>query len=396
MPLAVWYRGALAVMCVAGFFTNLLNYLYITGRSPAQPAIWVVVLLLFTLPLAGGRDAWRVLLASPVIWWCAFYAATTALWFMWSSQSDTATGEVVTRLGSVIFLGTALFILTDARVHHVTRVALLATAFLGVALNVVDILRPLTFSPIPGRAAGLLVNPNGSAITLCLAMIMTVEIVRPGLRSWYVWLVGAGVLLTFSRGGAAVWLFAVCYLMVERIVRPGAIVRGLALAALLAVGGLFLTDRLDLGVEVAAAIASETTSGLRLDQDLSADPRFGDAIMAWQMFLDRPLMGNGVGATAEWDRFESAHNIYLRHLAEYGVVGSIIVPLLACALLWRPGGSRSRVAGLVAGAALLWGMVSHNILDERQFLLCIALAAAMPSHERSLAPAGQTADAGLA
>ena len=184
MSLTVRYRSALAVLCVAGFYTNWLNYLFITGRSSLQPAVWVVALLVLAVPLAFDRDAWRLVLASPLAAWCGVYAAMTALWFMWSSQSATASSEVVVRLGSVVFLGTVLLIVGDARVHRITRTALLATVFLGVALNVVDILRPLSFSPFPGRAAGLLVNPNGSAITLTLAMIMTVELVRPALRPW--------------------------------------------------------------------------------------------------------------------------------------------------------------------------------------------------------------------
>ncbi len=380
MTLVVKYRAALAVLCVAGFYANMFNYLFLTGRSSVHPVVWIAVIAGLTLALTWDPQTWRTLLGSPVIWWCAGYIAMTVIWFMWSSQSATAVAEVMTRVASMAFLGVMVVILADPRVHGVTRIALAASAILAVVLNVVDILRPLTFSPLPGRAAGLYLNPNGSAISLALAMIMTLELFPQAFRPWYMCVIGMGVLLTSSRGGVLVWLLAA--LMMVRLGAVRLLRMAYVLMMLASVGGavLFLSGRLQPLLQVASLVWSDASGRLRLGPTFTAyevDPRFGDAVLAWNMFLERPVIGHGVAATVEWDRFESTHNVYLRHLVEYGAGGLLIMPLLAVALLWPGSRPRPRSVVCLAAAGLLWGMFSHNILDEREFLLCVALAVAM-------------------
>src|SRR5205809_4525174 len=115
----------------------------------------------------------------------------------------------------------------------------------------------------------------------------------------------------------AVWALATSLFLAQRAMRVVPFVRVLGGTALLVVGTLFLSGRLQPVVQMASVVSSDTWSRLRLGQEVAAyseEPRFGDAILAWNMFLDRPLAGHGVGASVEWDRFESTHDIYLRHL----------------------------------------------------------------------------------
>lgn len=375
------------MLTVIGFHSNVLNYLFLIGQTSVPPGVWVVTLMILALPLALTRDAWEPILGSPLISWCGVYAALTVLWFMGSSHSGTATSEIAARLGSILFLSTVVFLFGHARVHRVAQRALLASVIVGVTLNVVDLVRPLTFSPIIGRAAGLYINPNGSAISLTVGMIMSVGIVRPRLRAWYVGAVGLGVLLTFSRGGMAVWLLATALLIGQGVLRWLSLARSLGVAVLLAGGALMLLDKLEPVAESGAAIAADVWSGVRLApgiEDYSREIRQQGATLAWHLFAERPLVGHGVGATAEWELSESTHNVYLRHLAEHGVVGFAIVPLLVFALLWGSVPGRREHVIRVAVVGLLWGLFSHNLLDERQFLLCAALAAGMSgvSHNR--------------
>lgn len=310
----------------------------------------------------------------------------TLAWFMASSQSPTALAELTSRLLSVVFLGTALLVLSDARVHGTTRWSILWAVLLGVGLNVYDLGHPLTFGPSLGRAAGLYLNPNISGAALVLGMIMSVELVPQWWRSWYVSLVGVGVLLTFSRAGMAAWVVATGLIAGLGAMRLLQLLRVTSAIAAIVVGALVVSGRWETGVQMLSQVSSDAWGRLRLGEgtaDPSAELRLKAASMAWQMFLSRPLVGHGVGATVEWDLSESTHNIYLRHLAEYGIGGLVIVPLLLLALLWRGSGPPvPHIAVWLAGVLLLFGVFSHNILDERHFLICVALVASVSAANR--------------
>jgi len=381
MPFSLAYRRALAVLCVAGSYTGLLNYLFLTGSLSVRPAVLIVAFFFLSLPFLVVGASTKLVLATPIMAWCGLYAAMTVLWFMTSSQSTVAAGELVSRLLSVTFIGTVTLILADSRVHDVARWSVLWSVLLGIGFNVYDLLRPLTFSPLVGRAAGLYLNPNTAAAALVLGMIVSVDVLPERLRTLFVGLVGAGVLLTFSRSGAAAWVLATAVLAGSRVIRIAGVVRVMGVIALLGLGVLYFTGSLEPAVQMASVVSSDAWGRLRVGErtmDFSAEARLGDAGEAWAMFLDRPFSGHGIGATAEWDRFESTHNIYLRHLAEYGVAGLAIVPLLALSVLWPP--SRKALPHSAVGiivVVIVLGVTSHNLLDERHVLIALAIGAAL-------------------
>jgi hypothetical protein len=374
------------------FFTGLCDYLFASGLVGFPPLYWIAALAVLALPLVLAQRGLSAVLATPLLPWCAFYAALTLLWFMWSSQSRVALSEVRLRLLATVFLWTLLVIFADARVHRVARVALLCSVFLIVALNVIDLVRPLTFGASPGRAAGFYMNPNGSAIALVLGMIMSVELIPPSVRSWYVCFTGVGVLLTFSRGGMAAWLLATALIGGMRAMRLRHFLGVASGLAALVIGALVVSGRWESTVQLASLVSSDAWGRLRLGEGMvepSTQLRLGAASLAWHEFLAKPLVGYGVGATLEWDLSASTHNIYLRHLAEYGVAGLTIVPLLVLAILRLGPAGRPRVAMWLSAIVLLWGMFSHNLLDERHFLICIALVASISvanRHHEGVAP----------
>ena len=370
------YRRVLAVTAVAVFFTATCDYLFAAGFISAPPLYWILAFTALAQPLVFTSQTVSGVLKSPVTPWCGFYAALTVLAFMWSSQSAIAWGQLRVRILAVLFIGSLLFVFSDSRVHRAVRIALFCSALLGVVLNVVDLARPLSFSPILGRAAGLYLNPNTSAIALVLGMIMSVELLPHAFRPWFVSLVGAGVLLTFSRGGAAAWLVATSLLIWLRTVRLVPLLRVVVTSALVVGGVLLISGWWQAAWQMASVASSEPLGRLRLETeivDASADVRLGAARLSWQMFLDSPVHGWGPGATLEWDWSDATHNIYLRDLAEYGFAGLAIVPLLVLALLRRGAATRAPAAVWLASVTLLWGVFSHNLLDERHFLICFAL-----------------------
>src|SRR5437773_76766 len=87
VSLTLLYRSTLAVLCIAGFYSGLLNYLSTSGVSPVQPAVWIVLLMILALPFVLDQRCLAAVAASPLLWWCGLYAVMTIVWFMGSSQS---------------------------------------------------------------------------------------------------------------------------------------------------------------------------------------------------------------------------------------------------------------------------------------------------------------------
>lgn len=124
-------------------------------------------------------------------------------------------------------------------------------------------------------------------------------------------------------------------------------------------------------LESRGVLNPNTMSRLRLEADDSG--RRDVALKAWDLFLGAPLTGAGLGATTDWDADASSHNVYLNLAGDQGIVGLMTFPALVVALIAC--GSTVLPFALVLATA---GMFSHGLLDDRAWLLVIALAICAP------------------
>jgi len=58
-------------------------------------------------------------------------------------------------------------------------------------------------------------------------------------------------------------------------------------------------------------------------------------------------------------------------------MGVFILPLLVYVVTWHSRGESKHIASAFSAFILLWGLFSHNIVDERYILMCFSLMAAM-------------------
>ena len=100
------------------------------------------------------------------------------------------------------------------------------------------------------------------------------------------------------------------------------------------------------------------------------------------MFLDNPLFGNGIGSTDLWAELVSTHNMYLYLMADYGILGIILYPLLVLVTVWHSHKEVRSIALAFASFALMWGFFSHNIMSEYYSLIAFALMASMSYQSR--------------
>ena len=392
--LARGVRVMAILLSVGTLYTNAAAWGWNTGRLPAPPIAMMVVV--FALTAVAVLLDWSRLGSGLLIGWAAASASVAMAAFLWSSGSDAALQEVLTRTLSSLQLIAFVVLLADASVRRVARMAIVIASLSAVAMNVWEITHPMAFSMSLGRSAGFYVNPNIAGAALIAGMLLGLPAVSARLRELYVLIIAAGVFTTLSRGALVCWVIVVAWLVATRALRgkrvvltfvAGATLAGSIAGAMLASGQLgYLAGGAEQFVRQRLSIGNKA----QLGADVSASSRSHLALHAIDMFGQRPLGGFGTGATVEWNEPESTHNIYVRQLAEYGLVGAWLTPLLLL-LGWRAAGTQDaaledagepalRVAttrGFVIFVAL-WGVFSHNVLDDAFVLIGIGLTAALP------------------
>ena len=390
VPVADAYQNALAATTIILLSTGVTVYLVI-GAGVSIPAFaWLALLGALAIPLALRPAAVANALWSRLPLWSALYFLATVAAYLTSSQSGTAATELRLRLLTCALLPLFALIFASEGATRTARRTLAGCVLVGVAFNGYELVQPGTFSTVFGRSAGLYMNPNISAKALVVGMTLATGALAPRWREAFVVVTGLGVGLTLSRGMVICYVCSVIAMHLFGAIRGGRVVMRAALLvptiviALLAVAGFertvsagrFLVERgiLDRIVNPAVAIGGG---------DYSTNLRMEEARAAWDQFRDHPIVGNGVASTMEWEVHASTHNIYLRHLAEYGIAGIVLYPLLVALVTMgaQPPGRSTLIPFAVA--TLIAGMFSHNVLDERDSLVATGLAAAIGVHSRA-------------
>lgn len=386
------YQRAVAVLLVALFFTGVTVWSFDAGVSPVAPNRWVALAAGLTLPFLVPLQAGRAI-TSRVAAFMVFYIGITAARFLFVEASDAAIVQVQYRLFAMAFLAVALVVFADPRTHRPARLAVVGAVLAGTALNVYDITHPLTFSRDFGRAGGFYVNANVSSMALTLGMLIGIGVTSGLMRHLLVLVTGLGVLLTQSRSGALVYTIAVLVLAIGHEIRLRRLVLLAAAALPVAVAALALSGYLQPLVELVGSgeilrlTRLTSVTGVESEGDFqSTQSRIQVAQHAWETFAAHPLVGGGLGASGY-----TAHNMYLTHAADHGVLGLLIYPAFVLTFFWDA--VRARHAALVAAGVglLVWGFFSHNVLDEMHMLLGVALASSIARHARETGAAGEGA-----
>lgn len=377
-------RTAGAVALVAVFFTNVALYAFTTDRLAWPPLTFALPLVLLAVPWVPGlvlREGWSS--ARRVAWWSAFVVGIALLGFVTRPATPLLTQHLLRRGLAVAFLLAAVALLVEPRARSAARAAIAVAVLAAVALNLYDVVRPLSFSVVLSRAAGLYLNPNISAAALAAGALVSITRVPTRWRAAFFLGTTVGILATLSRGVLLAWGVAGLLLVIRREVRLRQLARTVVLAALLvALGATWWRTRPVPPEAVDSAMITSRWSRLlppRLQDELAvADAqRLEVAREAWRMFQERPLVGHGLGATVEWTLPESTHNTYLRGAAEEGVPGLLLLPLLVAALALGPAGGEPSRIPFAAFLAVL-GFFTHNLLEEWPLLVATAVAASAP------------------
>lgn len=429
--------SAATVLCVALVFANVVVVATTLHGVPRVAAALVPLLLLVTI---GHRTCIerRALVLPPATPWVVGLLVVQLVGAATSRDPATSLGEV----GTFVVEGLALWLLlaNAARAADVVRAAAVAVVVVAALLSLLSVAQEAGvvgdgdaygFSQLSDavvakddatgqgarRHAGPIGEQNRWAQCLALTIPLGVALAARD-RSRVVRLaclaavpaIGAGIVLTYSRGAAVGLVLATLVAVALRWVPRAATLGALAVVVVvLAVGAPVFAARVSTVVTARASVAGEGTApgdddgGGGTGTDGSFANRSVEASAATAVFVHHPLVGVGPGLFPTYFQDEArrlgaerivgvdrqAHNLYLGLAADSGLLGLIafggvvattIGPLLA--VRRRTAEARPDQAALATGFAmtivvyLTTGLFLH-LSYIRYLWLFLGLAAAM-------------------
>jgi O-antigen ligase len=379
--------SAIFLLFVFWFTSNLPGWVLVVGGPP--PVISYLAFLGFGIVVAIVRTSQRLPFMRSQAWlqtrgiwlWINIWIMWTICSYLYSSQSEVATQRLITSLEMAAMLGVFLYLISLLENKRALGLVLAAVVALGTVLNILDFITP-SFSTVPGRSAGLYLNPTISGFILVLAMTAAL----PLLSLWLRWILilagGVGILLTFSRASwlllivSIVWLFWGGYLGMRRQ-------RSVIGIAALAVVAMFVyalmagwLAEIILNTPLSDYLSPNTLGRLGaagFANDFSANERNSVNRLALEYFIqgDNPFLGHGLAFTHEWEFRVSTHNMYLMFLVEGGLLGLAVYVSMFTILLKKATG----ISLLIVSQLLIFSLFSHNILDSPGRVFFIALIA---------------------
>jgi len=372
-PVSVALQALVAVAAVLLFFTSADLYAANAWGMPL-PSIWGVVFAA-AAAVIGAVQPERVarLVRSPFFAWALGFFCLTTVSGIFIRNVPGVPRELLERYRALALMLALAILFQEPRVRRAALLAVAAGVGLACVLNLAESFNLVRFvedpGRVPGRSAGLYVNANMSgAYIVCGLAVCTAAIPRRA-RLPLLLAGAAGVALTFSRGAALCFALLLLVLAATRVIKVGALLGTLLVSVAVLV---YFSPDISRALDRAGVLNRNTLSRLSLERDDSG--RINLARRAWEEFTESPLVGNGLASTIDWDAPEQPHNEYLFLAADHGVLGLLVFPALALALV-----TGTRAAIPLSAVLLLTAFFSHNLLTSRSAIVVVALMAAAAS-----------------
>jgi len=314
----------------------------------------------------------RRLIEGPLFRW-AFCILILYTWAMLHRTMEAPPGMPIydlmlpylSRSNMLAFMVSCIVIFDGEDVLRITTWLVVLATLGAVVLNAYDLVYPGTFSEVAGRGAGLFINPNGAGMAIVVGCLIGLPVLPKYWRELFLVVCSLGVLATFSREA----------ILAQFIVVVGAGIARAVSMRMLAVGGtlamlLFAAFSLGQILEQGGVLSSDNMSRLSMGTaDNSTAHRLEDAEQTLNAFEEAPILGQGIGTDEYWSG-EPAHNMYLRLMADQGIVGLLIIPALVFSL-------RRKSWDFYAFAIVffLWCLFDHFIMTSPFALMCFAIEA---------------------
>lgn len=254
-----------------------------------------------------------------------------------------------------------------------------------------DMLYPGSYSELNSRAAGFPGNANFAALVSVMLCSVSLTYQREGSAkrdAFFLVITAVHVLGTMSRSGLLNYTLMLTIYIYYRFVRDGLEVRGLLrFAAALGATALLAAAVSSLSGATHTVLSAENRLSRlatnRQVDDGSAASRLAAVQDSLRLINISPLLGHGTGHARTMA--ELPHNLYLQQWVNNGLLG-LVTYLLLLGTTWYTFYRRgSRQGQTLIAVAALGSVFSHNVLDQRPFLILLGTMLAMSTHATAAA-----------
>jgi O-antigen ligase len=242
----------------------------------------------------------------------------------------------------------------------------------------IDLFAPGTFSNVVARAAGFPENSNFSALAttmVCTAALGYHE--RDGrTRDWItIFIASLGVFATLSRSGMLEFFVLLLFYGYFTLFSGGVKLRNIlvlvggatAFVAIMSVTIPILIEHTEMFSKYKTRVTSFT--GSEQVDDGSSEHRRRAILESLELISSSPIVGNGTAHTRTMR--ELPHNIYLMQWVNNGLGGLCSYLALLASAFWVFYKRGYRPGQAFIAVSLLGGLFSHNVLDQRPFLILL-------------------------
>ncbi|TPG20631.1 O-antigen ligase family protein [Variovorax guangxiensis] len=360
------------------FFLNLDQFGFSLGVLPAPKyfaiCAFVGTVVLFLPKLNLGR-----IIKNPLFIWMLFYFILSAISATFNYNSGFSEADFFKVISTCLYISAAWLVYSQTDEFNKFWVAILWVALLlSVASICVDYSQAggSIFSAaglgIEGRAAGLYLNPTIAAQTVSLILLCIFQ--RGARKTNFIASAIAliGITLTFSRGGLVAYVLVLVIVMWQRHHSRWLLLFFSVLFIAVVVGSDWLFEAVSSVISPENSNTAQRLSWAfgKASSDYIAEDARGQALsFGWDRFAEAPFIGGGIGFMSSWTTGVGTHNMILRNLVDYGLLGVFVFPLFLYVSMRSMQIKRiGRWLWLSAGLVVVLSMFSHDMLEQACFI----------------------------
>ncbi len=370
------FKNIMLSFFTIGIFTNLFYYLP-HAKIIKIPEYIIYFTLLIVMLFIYLYKRQNLIFDKQIFYWVIFYFSLNLLYLNFTGIGSVEFRFMIPVIMIIpLFLALSLLYSLDDENLTITRKSIIYAFLISIPLIIFDFVSPGFFVNTKiedARAVATYGNANIVGAVLIVGLILSIDIIPKKFRVIYILYIFMGILVTFSRSNIMLFLLILAVMSFQN-----KITKKLFFFIIIFIFSFFIFLLFD------GQSFLEQNFGIVFNDNIVQRLAFfiGDSgaksygmserqqvlNAALNMFYESPFYGNGFASTRLWNYHVGPHNTIALTLAEFGVFGFLIVPLLLFVSTYKIFISKNKELKQIAFSFVIYYlyscMFSHNMLEQ--------------------------------
>lgn len=374
------------VLLIIIIATNLILFINYVGFAAVNPRFFIGLLAIFAFCELRLND--RLIFLNKALKFYIFILVLYFCGYFFTKHLIEAQELIESQLYSITTILSFSVIFQNKKVFNMMPKLFFYFSIFIVLFNIYEFHTPTSFMKVLGRSSGFYINPNASAIALICFFLLSYKTLKTNIaKILYVLFINIGVFLTLSRAGILIILLISVYILITGKNR----IRNLVLTSIFifALVPKVITNSSEIFDESKGFSRFEKIIGLltlsdNISEEISHDSRGIIMSKSLDIIFDNPIIGQGFGSFRNIPygyRSLETHNIYLAFGVDFGIFGLLVYPVFVLLIFYQ---RNDMISYALIITFLIWGMSSHNVLQQYFLILVYSYYVSKRKHENLL------------